>query len=457
MQPLPASFKQLNPRHWRNSPSFIFAAVFLCSLLLQFGVFWHLRRAAVLDDFAHWSGEISGMLNYTDRWDLARFRQAEISTPHYCVLDTDGLVIDIAGFFPQFQFLHIAPIQNEPALQTILVPETEESWRILVHRLQDGVVILGVSPPEDVTHVDDRLIDNAKHFGTSIAEAILDDVIIDKNLDYAILDDNGWIREDYGGIPLKVVNLPDLIEGQVKELTSDSGTSYWMLATAFTDKTGRNVGKIIVFDKIPPKPWYSWRAWVIFLLSSSALATIVAFLFHRIRPHGAQISANDLASRIRCGETKTLELKSNLRWNSLKNDFDTQIENSILKTIVAFCNTEGGELLIGVADDGTILGIEKDGFKNSDKFLLHLRNLIVDRILPKAVIDSIDYEIVFMEKKPICHVHCRSSSEDIWLKPDQRTAEQFFVRSGPSSTQLSPKEAVAYIQNRSKKTKTPAG
>ena len=155
---------------------------------------------------------------------------------------------------------------------------------------------------------------------------------------------------------------------------------------------------------------------------------------------------------------KTLELKSNLRWNSLKNDFDTQIENSILKTIVAFCNTEGGELLIGVADDGTILRIEKDGFKNSDKFLLHLRNLIVDRILPKAVIDSIDYEIVFMEKKPICHVHCRSSSEDIWLKPDQRTAEQFFVRSGPSSTQLSPKKKRwPTFRIVLKKTKTPAG
>ena len=213
------------------------------------------------------------MLNYTDRWDLARFRQAEISTPHYCVLDADGLLIDIAGFFPQFQFLHSAPIQNGPALQTILVPETGESWRILAHRLQDGVVILGVSPPEDVTHIADRLIDNAKHFGSTIAEAISVDVIIDKNLDYAIIDDNGWIREAYGGIPLKVINLPDLIEGQVKELTSDSGTSYGMLATAFADQTGRVVGKIIVFDKMPPKPWHSWRAWVIFLLSSSLLAT----------------------------------------------------------------------------------------------------------------------------------------------------------------------------------------
>lgn len=410
----------------------------------------------MLDDFTHWSGEISTTLDYTDSWDLTRFRQAEISTPHYCVLDTDGLLIDIAGLFSQLQF-HIAPIQNEVPVQTIYVPETGESWRMLVHRLQDGVVILGVSPPEDVTHVDDRLIDNAKHFGSSIAEATLDNVVIDKNLDYAIIDDNGWIREAYGGIPLKVINLPELIEGQAKELTSNGDTSYWMLATAFADKTGRVVGKIIVFDKMPPKPWHSWRAWAIFLLSSSSLAAIVALFFYRIRPHWTQIPANDLASRIRCGETKNLEFKSNLRWNSRKNDFDTQIENAILKTIVAFCNTEGGELLIGVADDGTILGIEKDGFKNPDKFLLHLRNLIVDRILSKAVIDSIDYEIIIMEGKSICHVRCRSSSEDVWLKPDLKTPEQFFVRTGPSSTQLSPKDAVAYMRKRFKKAKAPVG
>ena len=72
-----------------------------------------------------------------------------------------------------------------------------------------------------------------------------------------------------------------------------------------------------------------------------------------------QIAVNDLAGRITGGETKNLELKSNLRWNPLKDGFDTQIENATLKTIVAFCNTEGGELLIGVADDGTILGIDR--------------------------------------------------------------------------------------------------
>ena len=48
----------------------------------------------------------------------------------------------------------------------------------------------------------------------------------------------------------------------------------------------------------------------------------------------------------------------------------------------AFCNTTGGELLIGVADDKAILGIQHDQFPNDDKFLLHLRNLLLERIIP---------------------------------------------------------------------------
>jgi predicted HTH transcriptional regulator len=61
------------------------------------------------------------------------------------------------------------------------------------------------------------------------------------------------------------------------------------------------------------------------------------------------------------------------------------MENSVLKAVVAFCNSAGGELLIGVADDGSIVGIEHDGFSSEDKFQFHLRNLLLERIVPSVV------------------------------------------------------------------------
>lgn len=118
---------------------------------------------------------------------------------------------------------------------------------------------------------------------------------------------------------------------------------------------------------------------------------------------------------------------------------------AILKTIAAFCNTEGGELLIGVSDDRKILGIEHDHFETSDKFLLHLRNLITGKLIP-SVIQYVTYEIVHIDGKEICHVVCKPSKEDIWVKPDS-TRELFFVRTGPSSTELQPRDATHYIRD----------
>ena len=87
---------------------------------------------------------------------------------------------------------------------------------------------------------------------------------------------------------------------------------------------------------------------------------------------------------LRLQESKTLEFKSSLRWN-LKEDRkdDKRVTHAALKTIAAFLNTEGGDLLIGVDDDRKVLGIDHDRLDNDDKFMLHLaqavRNGLGDR------------------------------------------------------------------------------
>ena len=76
------------------------------------------------------------------------------------------------------------------------------------------------------------------------------------------------------------------------------------------------------------------------------------------------------------GETPTLEFKSTLRFNLRAERHDDQITHTCVKTVAAFLNSEGGRLLIGVADDGKIVGIERDEFPNTDKFQLHLLNVL---------------------------------------------------------------------------------
>ncbi len=51
-------------------------------------------------------------------------------------------------------------------------------------------------------------------------------------------------------------------------------------------------------------------------------------------------------------------------------DFKNRISNcgKIAKTLVAFANTKGGKLLVGVADDGTIKGVKSE---EEEKYMLH--------------------------------------------------------------------------------------
>jgi hypothetical protein len=173
---------------------------------------------------------------------------------------------------------------------------------------------------------------------------------------------------------------------------------------------------------------------------------VVRFYEDRIQVVREQLATDSLVNRIKHGETATLEFKASLRYNIRANKMDKDIENSVLKTIVAFCNTKGGELLIGVADNKSIMGVEHDGFLSEDKFQLHLRNLLMDRIVP-SVAEFVEFSMVTIDGKCICQVTCKQSKrQEIWLKPDKNGPELFFVRIGPSSTELQPRQAFAYIR-----------
>ena len=83
---------------------------------------------------------------------------------------------------------------------------------------------------------------------------------------------------------------------------------------------------------------------------------------------------------IAVGESDLLEFKSTVRTNLHTGKPGKEIELAWLKSVVAFCNTEGGTILIGVNDKGQILGLEADNFQNDDKCLLHIQNLIGEHV-----------------------------------------------------------------------------
>jgi len=154
---------------------------------------------------------------------------------------------------------------------------------------------------------------------------------------------------------------------------------------------------------------------------------------------------------IKRGESKTLEFKSTLRWN-LKEDRqdDKVVTHAVLKTVAAFLNTEGGDLLIGVADSGSVVGIERDRLENDDKFMLHLAQVVRNGLGDRAG-TCIDPTTQMVEGKTVCVVSCQRSPEPVFLKWKGMEATpngDFFVRSGPGTVKLPADSAAEYIRTR---------
>ena len=149
------------------------------------------------------------------------------------------------------------------------------------------------------------------------------------------------------------------------------------------------------------------------------------------------------------GENNFIEFKSSLRWDYYQNQFNKKMEYVIVKTINAFLNSEGGQLFIGVSDEGNILGLENDystlGKKQGkDEFQLKMVG-IINKFLGKEFHQYITMTIVEIEGKEICVVNVARSNTPTFLK--YGVNEQFFIRASSSSQPLGLKETMEYIAN----------
>lgn len=168
---------------------------------------------------------------------------------------------------------------------------------------------------------------------------------------------------------------------------------------------------------------------------------------------GAQKSS--ILDDIQKGESTCLEFKASLR-SPINGDQPTKevrrsLEFAVLKTIAAqLHNEEGGRLLIGVGDDGQILGLENDykssnNIVNRDGFERHLRQLILDKILG-VVPGDVGIRFELLDDKEIAIVDCPASSSPRFVK--EGNVEHFFVRDGNSTRSLTYSQMVEFLSKR---------
>jgi ATP-dependent DNA helicase RecG len=125
-------------------------------------------------------------------------------------------------------------------------------------------------------------------------------------------------------------------------------------------------------------------------------------------------------------ESKTLEFKR-----------DLSSPRSVLRTLVAFANSAGGHLILGVADDRKIIGVENPLDEEE-----RLSNLIADSISPRLV-PSI--EMITVEEKTLLVVEVfLSGMRPHFLKADGQQSGTY-VRLG-STNRLADPQLIAELQ-----------
>ena len=165
-----------------------------------------------------------------------------------------------------------------------------------------------------------------------------------------------------------------------------------------------------------------------------------------------QLSAaleGDLQKLIARGESADLEFKSSFRWDLRENKVNRALEGVILKTLAGYMNGNGGTLLIGVADDGTVIGLDEDykTLKKQDRD--GFEQALMTSIATKIGADACrSVQIIFssIDNKDVCRVIAAPSSRPVYVKEGE--APKLYVRTGALTRELNVQEAINYTSAR---------
>ena len=156
-----------------------------------------------------------------------------------------------------------------------------------------------------------------------------------------------------------------------------------------------------------------------------------------------EYSLEDIVAR---GEHERLEFKSSFRWDMNQGKVNKSLERSVMKTIAALLNSDGGQLIIGVDDSGNVTGLGNDyrslPKQNADGFQNHFSNVFHTMIGPEFR-QFVEVSVHKINNAECCLVRVLPANRPAYLRSD--SGEEFYIRTGNGTTALRLSEAAAYI------------
>jgi len=217
--------------------------------------------------------------------------------------------------------------------------------------------------------------------------------------------------------------------------------------TAFDYISGRFIASLQ--GHTPIKTWFIAKVGIVF-------GVVLAWVYGKLHKKLAQIEQltaelqRDLKASIQQGEGPLLEFKSSFRWDYQQACANKNIETAVIKTLAGFMNSQvGGTLLIGIADDGKVLGLENDfntlRRKDSDGYEQLLMTTIASS-LGARFCQYIHVMFHLVNENYVCRLIVNPSPHPVFFK--QNKDAKFYLRTGGGTRDLNIEDATDYISQR---------
>lgn len=192
----------------------------------------------------------------------------------------------------------------------------------------------------------------------------------------------------------------------------------------------RNHGEIVRLRNIPNPEYYAAKIQSLVIPKDHALTD-------------KQKLTQDI---IKDGESQFVEFKSSFLWDYRRQSANKDLYYPTMKNVTAFMNSHGGVVIIGVDDEGEILGIEKDlqSMRKGDVDGFELTfNSVFNSMIGVQYRHYVELNFEDIENKTICIIRVTPTPEPVYIT--NKGNEEFYVKAGNQAQSMTISEALHYI------------
>lgn len=149
---------------------------------------------------------------------------------------------------------------------------------------------------------------------------------------------------------------------------------------------------------------------------------------------------------IKAGESEQVEFKEGACFSPMSGKKDSHMINGIARTVAAFMNSKGGRIFIGICDDSSIVGVQREynianpQKRNKDGYLLYLLDALKSRI-DHGLIHLVGVRIHEIQGQDICEIKVPPTNEFAYFQG------KVYVRQGNRSLELTGKQLVEHTRS----------